>query len=138
MNIFTYGSLMYPVVWQRVVRGSYTSERATIAGFRRVAVRDEDYPMLVADSPAALVEGVVYRGVDAHDLQQLDAFEGAYYDRIVSGVVLVSGVVIEAQVYIANSIGLSHALPSPWDIGRFEAQGLARFSAEYAGYQRVT
>ena len=47
-HVFAYGSLMYPAVWSRVVRGQYRSQPATVKGFRRVCVDGHEHPALVA------------------------------------------------------------------------------------------
>ena len=50
-NVFTYGSLMYEAVWTRVVRGQYASVRARLAGFRRLAIRDESLSLIHISEP---------------------------------------------------------------------------------------
>ena len=47
-HVFTYGSLMYAPVWERVVVGRYQAAQASAAGFRRHAVRGETYPGVVS------------------------------------------------------------------------------------------
>ena len=45
-HVFTYGSLMFDRVWSRVVCGTYPAAAATLSGFRRQRVLDQDYPSL--------------------------------------------------------------------------------------------
>ncbi|MGZ3157630.1 MAG: gamma-glutamylcyclotransferase family protein [Burkholderiaceae bacterium] len=79
-HIFTYGSLMFPQVWQRVVRGHYHSVNATVYGYARYAIAGETYPAMI-DQADASVTGVVYFDVDDEDVAVLDAFEGNDYRR---------------------------------------------------------
>lgn len=79
-HVFTYGSLMYEAVWTRVARGHYPSTRARLAGFRRLAIRDETYPAVVPD-PGAEVLGRLWFGVSPADVERLDRFEGSEYRR---------------------------------------------------------
>ncbi|ACR12087.1 gamma-glutamylcyclotransferase family protein [Teredinibacter turnerae] len=137
MNVFTYGSLMYPPVWQRIVQYHYEHNAATIYGYERVGVRDEPYPMLVPAGTSSVVEGVLYRNITPDDLARLDAFEGDFYDRISVDVVLTDGSVVQGMVYLANAYGRQYALETPWDMALFEAEGMQRFNNLYDGYERI-
>jgi hypothetical protein len=96
VHLFTYGSLMFPAVWTRVVAGSYRSLPASLPGFRRRRVRGEDYPGLeradvrtAGEDPAAMsVDGILYLDVAPADLDLLDEFEGADYRRIEASAVV--------------------------------------------------
>ncbi|TFW07117.1 gamma-glutamylcyclotransferase [Oxalobacteraceae bacterium OM1] len=79
-HVFTYGSLMFPEVWERVVRGRYRSAAAELPGHARFALAGETYPGVVLQ-PGSVVRGVLYFDVDAADLAALDAFEGEEYQR---------------------------------------------------------
>jgi gamma-glutamylcyclotransferase (GGCT)/AIG2-like uncharacterized protein YtfP len=127
-HIFTYGSLMFPVVWQRVVRGTYRSELGTIHGFRRVAVRDKEHPALIITKGAPPFEGRVYFDVSDDDVARLDHFETHRYARV--GVaVTIDGKPIVADAYLA----LNHEELSDidWDAAKFEREGLPRFLESY-------
>ncbi|GGI55265.1 gamma-glutamylcyclotransferase family protein [Oxalicibacterium solurbis] len=80
MHVFTYGSLMFPAVWRRVVRGSHRALPAVLEGYARHAVRGELYPGVV-HRPGASVEGVLYLDVSEAELAVLDDFEGSEYRR---------------------------------------------------------
>jgi gamma-glutamylcyclotransferase (GGCT)/AIG2-like uncharacterized protein YtfP len=79
-HIFTYGSLMFPQVWQHVVRGNYRSAKATVDGYARYEIVAETYPAMTAQADA-MVSGILYFDVDEQDIAILDAFEGADYRR---------------------------------------------------------
>jgi len=129
LDVFTYGSLMYPAVWSRVVRGDYASEPARVHGFRRVCVRNREHPALIVAAGEATVEGRLYRAVSASDLARLDHFETAAYARV--AVAAQCGAVTRvAQTYLA--INVDDLVLSEWSVARFEAEGLPVFLATYA------
>lgn len=128
MNVFTYGSLMYPVVWQQVVRGRYRSSTATIHGFRRVCVRNETYPALIISSGAETVEGRVHFDVSATDIARLDHFETDSYQRVTIAVTIESRALI-AEAYLA--LNLSSLSEEAWSETAFEQRGLPLFLATY-------
>lgn len=119
INIFTYGSLMYPEVWERVVRGRYRSSPATATGFARYAISGETYPGMVA-SPGSSVQGVMYFDVDVEDVAALDAFEGEYYRRDGIPVASENGGAIMAETYIFLPVDLLSM--APWKPESFEMQ----------------
>ena len=123
--VFTYGSLMFPDVWDRVVDGRYRSTTARLANHQRLAVRDETYPGLV-ERRGASVDGVVYLEVDALDVERLDAFEGDDYRRVVVAVDTAAGDRIDAQAYLY--LPVERLAPDVW---RPEAFALDRFLATY-------
>lgn len=125
MHIFTYGSLMFPEIWQRVVRGNYRSATATLPGFARYALADDTYPGMVAQAEAA-VEGVLYYDVAPPDLAALDAFEGREYRREKVNVVIESGETVIACTYIFLAEQRLSGLP--WEPQAFQ---MSRFIGTY-------
>lgn len=124
-HIFTYGSLMFPQVWQRVVRGVYRFAPARLDGYARFAIAGETYPGIVAQHGAS-VTGVLYFDVAEQDVDALDAFEGSEYRRDSVRVKLETGKTAEAGAYV-------YLLPqklsqSPWAPEAFQ---LARFLDSY-------
>jgi len=132
VNVFTYGSLMYPQVWDRVVRGRYRSAAALLRGFRRCALLGLSYPGAVPDAGAQIV-GRVYFDVDPEDLARLDAFEASEYRRhdVVVSLLAESGVTARAQVYVY--LDASRLDARDWDAQRFEREHLAGFVEGHAG-----
>lgn len=98
-HVFTYGSLMFAPVWEKVVRGSYRSMPATAAEHARFDISGETYPGMVALA-GARVDGIIYFDVSADDIAALDAFEGTEYRRDMIPVVLRSGDTLKAASYI--------------------------------------
>jgi gamma-glutamylcyclotransferase (GGCT)/AIG2-like uncharacterized protein YtfP len=137
MNVFTYGSLMYPQVWDRVVRGRYRGAAALLRGFRRCALRGLAYPGAVPD-PGAQVVGRVYFDVDPDDLARLDAFEASEYRReavIVSLPDAPAAACVPAQLYVY--LDSSRLEAQDWDAQRFEREQLAGFVASHTGADRA-
>lgn len=99
MHVFTYGSLMFPEVWNQVVQGQYPQAVAVARGYRRFAVQDETYPGMIEISGAE-VQGVVYFDVGSPDLAALDAFEGEDYRRVSIPLDLADGSPIQAETYL--------------------------------------
>ena len=131
MHIFTYGSLMYAPVWQRVVTGSYDARAGRIRGYARQRIHGELYPALLAAAPESEVRGVLYLDVSPQDVEALDNFEGAGMDyrRIEVPVALEDGSVLNAATYLY--LHPARVEEAPWDAERFEAEGLQRFLDTY-------
>lgn len=136
MNVFTYGSLMYPQVWSKVVRGDYRSTAACLYGYVRLKIRGELYPAMVADAAAAMVAGRLYKGVDGADIVRLDRFEGDYYQRITAVCEDQSGGSVNAGVYVFKPDYRHLIQNEPWEPRWFERVGLEAFVARYQGFER--
>ena len=118
-HIFTYGSLMYQEVWQRVVRGNYRSADAMVSGYARYEIDGETYPAMVEQAGAA-VSGVVYFDVDEHDTATLDMFEGMDYQRQSISAVFGSGEMLTVDAYIY--LDRSRLSSAPWRSETFQLQ----------------
>lgn len=118
-SIFTYGSLMFPQVWQRVVRGRYAHAPATLDGHARYAVRGASYPGMVAQDDAS-VAGVVYFDVDERDVAALDAFEGSDYRRVTVAARLPDGICLPVDTYLF--INRPDLLAQDWTPDNFALQ----------------
>lgn len=116
-QVFTYGSLMFDAVWNRVVRQRHVAQRARLHGYCRHALSGRDYPGIVA-APGQSVDGVLWQDVSQADLARLDIFEGDEYRRITVAVVLAdTGDALAAQTYLYTGPDL---LPGQgWDPAHF-------------------
>jgi gamma-glutamylcyclotransferase (GGCT)/AIG2-like uncharacterized protein YtfP len=119
MNVFTYGSLMFPEVWQRVVRGSYLSAPGVVDDCARYAIDRETYPGMVRERGAS-VSGIVYFDVDPRDLVALDVFEGSDYERQTVEVRLAGVDTAPAETYFY--LAKTRLLESPWEPDAFQMQ----------------
>jgi len=134
MNVFTYGSLMYERVWSRVVTGNYAQQKGVVQGFRRLRVKNEQYPGLIKGK--GNVEGVVYFGVSPEDVMRLDQFEGELYHREMVVVLCQNGRLVPAALYLIQD-QFKHLLAGVWSKVQFEQYGLAEFEAKYSGFNGV-
>lgn len=126
MNLFTYGSLMFPDVWQRVAGASFSTQPATLPGFAAWKVRGETYPGL-APAPGAETAGVVYFDVSPEAASRLDAFEGPFYERMEVQVRLPDGACAPAWAYVVVPSHRHELDPDRWDAEEFRRHHLAHF-----------
>jgi gamma-glutamylcyclotransferase (GGCT)/AIG2-like uncharacterized protein YtfP len=124
-NVFTYGSLMFPEVWTRVVAGSYRAVRATVGDHARFMVAEQDYPGMVARS-GAQVAGVLYLDVDEADVARLDHFEGDDYRRATLALVDAEGIAHRGDAYLY--LPTERLLTTAWEPDAF---AMERFIATY-------
>ena len=120
-HVFTYGSLMFPEVWCRVVRGDYGSAPARLDGHARFEITGETYPGMIPCQGSA-VDGVLYFDVTPADVAALDAFEGIEYRRESVSVALASGATVEAGTYIyllPQKLSKSPWMPEAFQMERF-------------------
>ncbi|MDB6132846.1 MAG: hypothetical protein JWM59_1089 [Verrucomicrobiales bacterium] len=130
-HVFTYGSLMFPEVWQRVTASRTTGEPARLDGFEARKLAGQTYPVLVT-APSSAVEGMLYRNVDAGALARLDLFEGDFYARrtvtvIPGGGGRASGEKVPAEVYAAAAEDHPDILPERWLTDEFRDRHLTHF-----------
>lgn len=130
-HLFTYGSLMFEDVWNRLVRGNYLSQKATLMGYARRSVKNDEYPVIFQANE--LVEGVVYYDITEEDMITLDAFEGEYYERR-EVELLVKNEPVNACVYVLKEHYFDIINPKPWSEAHFATEGIKRFLANYKGF----
>jgi gamma-glutamylcyclotransferase (GGCT)/AIG2-like uncharacterized protein YtfP len=128
-NLFVYGSLAFPSVWNNVVRGRYDSSPARLDGYRRFAIRGQSYPRMTGDG-GGQVPGRVNRDLAVADLDRLDRFEGADYRRIeVDVTVPETGERLPAFAYVY--LPVDRGEPHDWDPVAFERDALVDFLRQY-------
>lgn len=81
-NLFTYGSLMFPAVWQQLVPTARVSSAAFLPRYSRRIILLDTYPLIVPDSQSTGILGTLYKGLNREDVARLDWFEGEIYQRI--------------------------------------------------------
>ena len=80
-DLFVYGTLRDPKTCGGLLGRMPQQSTARLHGFMRLAVRGEAYPAIVP-CPQKSVDGLILRGLSAHELEVLDAYEGAEYRRV--------------------------------------------------------
>lgn len=131
MNLFAYGTLMWPEVLEAVTGRRMTGTKAVLEGYTRRRVKGEHYPVVI-QSLEDSVEGVLYEGLTEREVQVLDDFEGEAYDRVVhefNGAPAFVYVLSDDWKHIAESL--------PWNPADFNAEHLAAFCSEYRGWDDV-
>lgn len=131
MNLFVYGTLMFPEVWRRVAGGEHRRQPATLHDYAAFRVRGEPYPVL-APAPGATVSGVVVYGVEDDAMTRLDAYEGDLYVRIEVEVALTPAGAAPAERLNCQAYSLSSARREAktdelWDVEQFRDQWLAEY-----------
>ncbi|MDF7807002.1 gamma-glutamylcyclotransferase [Pontiellaceae bacterium B12219] len=129
MNLFAYGTLMWPEVLEAVTGRRLAGEKTVLAGYTRLRVKDQLYPVIIPSLDDA-VEGVLYRNLTAKEFQALDAFEGEEYDRTA---VCIGGT--PAFVYVLSEDWKHIADSAPWNPEDFAADELAQFCSGYKGWK---
>jgi gamma-glutamylcyclotransferase (GGCT)/AIG2-like uncharacterized protein YtfP len=138
MHVFTYGTLMFPEVWQSVVGRSFETVEGTAAGFEVFRVRDGVFPGIVEGIDSCAVPGVVYLEVDPQSTERLDRFEDEFYERRAISVDCSDGRRLMAEAYIVPTANRSVLTSEPWGRESFLASGgLEQFISRFAGFGRV-
>lgn len=127
MNLFVYGSLVFPKVWETVVASEYVSDPAEVSGYVRKRVNDESYPAVIPGDDEAVLHGRVYFHINQADLARLDEFEGEYFHREEVRALLANGNEVSAEIYVIKR-DYRHLLShEDWDPSRFVREEMERF-----------
>ena len=130
MNVFVYGTLLVPKIWEEVTRTKdLVSQSASLSGFEIRCVRDAVYPGICA-SPAAQapVPGRVFFEVPEEALRRLDAYEDDFYLREEVLPVIDGGGQVAAHAYLIPTEKAATILsPHGWSLEWFEENCLEEF-----------
>jgi gamma-glutamylcyclotransferase (GGCT)/AIG2-like uncharacterized protein YtfP len=136
MDIFTYGSLMFPSVMKTVTGREFPARRANVKNYARFKVKGESYPGLTP-LDGAVTEGVLYIGVDVLSVRRLDDFEGEIYERSEISADALDGESLIAHAYVIKARYRNRLSSEPWDPEHFEKADLREFLASYRGFHRT-
>lgn len=130
MNVFVYGTLLVPKIWETVTRTrGLRSLTATLPDHEIRRVREAVYPGIFANpSSPAPVPGRVFFEVPEAAVARLDAYEDDFYLR--SAVFpLAEGLgVVEAEAYLVPPDAVGRLLAEEgWTLEWFERHGLEGF-----------
>jgi gamma-glutamylcyclotransferase (GGCT)/AIG2-like uncharacterized protein YtfP len=138
MHVFTYGTLMFPEVWQSVVGRSFVTVSGEAPGFRIFRVSDAVFPGISEASQADSVPGVVYLDVDPESTARLDRFEDNFYERRAIAVDCNDGRRRMAEAYVVPEANRGVLTCEPWTRESFLVSGgLEQFITRFAGFGRV-
>ena len=128
MNLFAYGTLMWPEVLESVMGRRLEGCKAVLHGYTRRRVKGQHYPV-VFQCLEESVEGVLYKGLTKAEFRALDIFEGEEYDRVELGF---DGT--PAFVYVLSK-DWKHIVDSkPWKPEDLQPGHLAQFCSDYKGW----
>jgi gamma-glutamylcyclotransferase (GGCT)/AIG2-like uncharacterized protein YtfP len=132
MNLFAYGTLMWPEVLESVVGRRLEGVPVVLEGFRRLCVKGQHYPAAI-EAAGYSVAGVLYAGLTEQEFQCLDTFEGEEYERID---VVAGGE--GAKIYVISK-DLRHIVDSrPWHPEQLTSGQLAEFCSDYKGWKMAS
>ena len=127
MHLFTYGTLTFPEVWQRISMGTFPSRPAVLRGYSMFRVKDAVYPGIVRSDANSEVSGILYDDLDEDTLFELDTYESSFYDRLPVTVVVEDGAEVECHAYVVPRIAARFADERCWDKEWFRAHELHRY-----------
>lgn len=130
MNVFVYGTLLVPKIWETVTRTKgLVSQSASLPGFEIRCVRGAVYPGILASPTAAQpVPGRVFFDVPEGAVRRLDAYEDDFYLREEVFPEIAGGVQVAAHAYVVPADKAAAILsPHGWSLEWFEANGLEGF-----------
>lgn len=126
MHLFTYGTLMFPEVWERIDVGNFQSEPATLPGFAIYRVKDAVFPGIVRAEPSDQVNGLVYFDLDEESLFELDAYESDLYERVPVIAASEHGP-IECTAYVIPDSNRGALTSEVWDAKWFAEHQLEKY-----------
>lgn len=132
MNLFAYGTLMWPEILAGVIGRNAEGRPAVLESVRRMRVRGQFYPALIPGSGA--VEGVLYKNLTGAEIAALDRFEGPEYDRR-SVTVCCDGTALEAETYFTSEAGKTLLEEAGWTPDDLPPEQLEQFRTSYKGWR---
>lgn len=124
--VFTYGTLLFPEVFEAVTGRVFVSLEAAVTGLVRYGVRDAVFPGVVVGRNDRL-EGRVYLDVDPRTLARLDRFEDVLYERRAVEAHLADGRTLAADAWVVPPRHAGELDGAPWDPETFRRRHLSRY-----------
>ena len=121
-NLFAYGSLMCSDIMQSVVNFLPESVTVSLSGYRRLAIKGQQYPGLCPGGKKS-VQGRLYFDIPAEGWLRLDAFEGDMYSCDEVMVATIDGDRIGARVYVVKEAYRNLLTGQEWSYERFLPAG---------------
>ena len=135
-DLFTYGSLMCEDIMAEVASARLRCTPATLRGYRRFLVMDEEYPGVMPVA-GGVVSGIVYHGIAQASWQRLDRFEGEMYDRKPVTVRYATGRETVVDCYLFRPEFAHRLTATEWDLATFLQGGKTVFQHQYCGFQVI-
>jgi gamma-glutamylcyclotransferase (GGCT)/AIG2-like uncharacterized protein YtfP len=127
MNLFAYGTLMFPEVWKRVVGDEYQQAPAQLSGMALYRAAGELFPVMVEGQPSDIAPGLVFFEIPAETWAKLDRYESKVYDRVEVAAEIPGGRIVRAQAYQLPLRNRHVASAESWDAEVFRRDSLAQY-----------
>jgi gamma-glutamylcyclotransferase (GGCT)/AIG2-like uncharacterized protein YtfP len=125
MNLFVYGTLLFPEILKKVTGQAFRRSFAVLRGYAEFMVRGETFSGLIP-FPDRSMEGVIYHDVDAAAFRRIDAFEGDLFVRKEVTVETEDGEWVEAEAYCIRPRQRKRLTTRAWDEDVFRDKHLKR------------
>ena len=125
-RLFAYGTLMFPRVFQHVTGRSAHGQPAELTGYGRYCLRGRSYPG-IGPRTGEQVQGMLYEGITAKQLRQLDTFEGRIYRRERIRARNARGRTVSAWAYVVRPRYRALLARQAWNPEWFGRQGVEYF-----------
>jgi gamma-glutamylcyclotransferase (GGCT)/AIG2-like uncharacterized protein YtfP len=130
--VFAYGTLQLPEIMEAVTGRRFPSCTAYLRDYARYSLKGRSYPG-IRWQPGALTRGILYTGVDAEPLRQLDEFEDHFYRRATVKVTTENGEMVPAQIYLVPPQHYELLASRPWNLDDFKETSLTGFLTRCRG-----
>jgi gamma-glutamylcyclotransferase (GGCT)/AIG2-like uncharacterized protein YtfP len=127
LHLYAYGTLQVPAIFAAIVGRELAPRPARLRGYARYRIADRPYPAIV-EAPGDEVDGLVYLGLEASEIDRLDIYEGDLYERRELRVWVGAGS-IDAASYVLRPEHAHRLSRERWDLARFEQDHLASYLA---------
>lgn len=127
MHLFTYGTLMFPEVWQRISIEIFPGQPAVVRGYSIYRVKDAVYPGIIAGEPENEVQGMIYFDLDDDTLFELDTYESSFYERLPVKAVTPNGEELDCHAYVVPASRRDLLTSESWDAEWFRAHELDKY-----------
>jgi gamma-glutamylcyclotransferase (GGCT)/AIG2-like uncharacterized protein YtfP len=124
-HLYAYGTLQVPEVLELVIGRRVASRPGELEGYARYRLHNRVYPAIM-ERPGGRVTGLVYLGLDAREMECLDAYEGPLYERRTL-TLRADGEQIEAITYVLGNEHRELMSKHPWDLEAFSRDHLADY-----------
>lgn len=135
MNLFVYGTLLFPEIRKALLRKDVSLADALAIGFRVITPivnnKPWDYPVLIRATDK--VSGKILLNLTPEDMRHITAYEGNEY-RLVDCPVLANGLPVPAKTFMATEETESRFEDyiSGWDQEKFRLENLSSYLEELA------
>ncbi len=115
-NLFAYGTLISPRIFQEIALCMPERIPAWLSGYRRFCIKNASYPGIVP-WPGGKVSGILYKDMPTSSWKLLDEYEGMIYERKKVRITMLGGETIDAFAYVVRQEFVNLIEKVPWRQG---------------------